>query len=61
MFWRYGVPLIIALVFALLLLGWGIAYWRSRRDVVEDKEFEQETMEHERQMMKDYKEMGDQQ
>jgi hypothetical protein len=50
MFWRYGVPLIIALVFALLLLGWGIAYWRSRRDTVDDQEFEREVMEHERKM-----------
>jgi len=31
MFLRYGVPLIIAGVFACLLLGWGVAYWMDRR------------------------------
>lgn len=48
MFWRYGVPLIIAGVFALLLLGWGLAYWRDRKSMKEDQDFEREVMEHER-------------
>lgn len=53
MFWRYVVPLLIMGVFALLLLGWGIAYWRSRRDVLEDQEFEREVMNHEKEMFGD--------
>lgn len=50
MFWRYVVPLIIAGVFALLLLGWALAYWRDRRSMKEDQDFEREVMEHERRL-----------
>jgi len=31
MFWRYGVPLIIAGVFACLLIGWAVAFWWDRK------------------------------
>jgi len=31
MFLRYGVPLIIAGVFACLLAGWAVAYWYDRK------------------------------
>lgn len=53
MFWRYAVPLIIAGIFAMILLGWAVMYWRSRRDVIEDQEFEREVMEHEKRMEDD--------
>jgi Mg2+/citrate symporter len=48
MFWRYAVPLLIAGVFASLLLGWAIAYWHDRRS----KERERE----EDEAMRDYEE-----
>jgi hypothetical protein len=53
MFWRYGVPLIIAGVLAMLLLGWAIAYWWDRRSTEADQEFEREVMEHEKEMGRD--------
>jgi len=31
MFMRYGVPLIIAGVFACLLIGWAVAYWYDKK------------------------------
>lgn len=41
MFLRYAVPLIIAGVFACLLLGWGVAYWADRQR--EKRENERDT------------------
>jgi len=37
MFLRYGVPLIIAGVFACLLLGWGVAFLYDRKARAQDE------------------------
>jgi hypothetical protein len=50
MFWRFGVPLIIFGVLAVVLLGWAVAYaWerRHREDEAEvNRRMEEEKREH---------------
>jgi high-affinity Fe2+/Pb2+ permease len=38
MFWRYVVPLIIAGVFAALLIGWAVAWWYDRKQEKEEEQ-----------------------
>jgi len=48
--WRYAPYFIIAGLFAMILLGWCVYYWRHRRDTLDDQEFEREVMDHEKKM-----------
>lgn len=51
--WRYAIWFIIIGLMTMVLLGWCVFYWRSRRDEIEDQEFEKARMEHEEKMRKD--------
>ena len=51
--WRYVPWFIIIGMMACVLVGWCFYYWRSRRDEIENQEFERARMEHEEKMRRD--------